>query len=210
MEMKKQCAALLIGIGCLIASEKSIAQSSLTIDASQNMTNFNFTNSGGERDMNYSPNFSGSYNLGYRYRTDFGLFGGARIGMRGAGASTIIDDANYSWDLQYLNANLDIGYEYELGKVSPYLMVSPYFGRLLSATQTLNHQDYNIINSGDLKQSDFGLFGSLGARFAASDLISVYAQLNYMMGLQNLETNESQTSNNTLMGISLGLSFSIK
>ena len=186
------------------------AQSSITIDASQNMTNFKFTNSDGERDKNYSPSYSGSYNVGYRYTTDFGLFAGVRLGMRRAGASTVIDDANYSWDLQYFNANIDLGYQYTLGKVSPYLAVSPYFGYLLRATQTLNHQDFNIINSGDLQKIDFGLFISPGVSFAANDYISIYTQFNYMLGLQNLETNEDQTSNNTLMGISLGLSINIK
>lgn len=210
MEIKKQFGALLIGIGCLVMSETAIAQSSITIDASQNMTNFKFTNSSGERDMNYSPSYSGSYTLGYRYTTEFGLFGGVRLGMRGAGASIVIDDANYSWDLQYFNANLDLGFQYELGKVSPFLVVSPYYGYLLRATQTLNHQDFNIINSGDIKQSDYGLFISPGVSFAANDFISVYTQFNYMLGLQNIETNESQTANNALMGLTLGLSFNIK
>jgi len=201
---------LISGILICVVSVSAEAQSSITIDASQNMTNFKFTNSDGERDESYIPNFSGSYSLGYRYSTDFGLFGGVKIGMRNAGASLIYDDANYSWDLQYFDSKLDIGYMYTFDRLSAYLAVSPYFGYMLRATQTLNHQDFDIINSGDLEKVDYGLFISPGVDFRINDLISVYSQFNYMLGLQNIETVDSQESKNTLIGLSLGLSFNIK
>jgi hypothetical protein len=201
---------IFLAFGSILLVFHISAQSSITIDASQNMTNFKFINSSGEQDMNYSPAYSGSYNIGYRYTTDFGLFGGVRLGMRGAGATTIIDEANYSWSLQYLNTQLDLGYQYELGSFSPYLMFSPYFGYLVRANQTLNHQNFDIRNSGDLETVDFGLFISPGVNFKANDVITVFSQFNYMLGLQNLETVENQRSYNTLMGLTLGVSFSIQ
>jgi hypothetical protein len=201
---------LISGILFCFVSVSAEAQSSITIDASQNMTNFKFTNSEGERDESYNANYSGSYSLGYRYNTDFGLFAGIKVGMRNAGASLIIDDANYSWDLQYFNTQLDIGYMYTFDRLSAYLAVSPYFGYMLRATQTLNHQDFDIINSGDLEKVDYGLFISPGVDFRINDLVSVYSQFNYMLGLQNIETIEAQESKNTLFGLTLGLSFNIK
>ncbi|MDX1652184.1 MAG: outer membrane beta-barrel protein [Brumimicrobium sp.] len=212
--MKKYKCKLITGIAtglmvCLI-SFNSEAQSSITIDASQNITNFKFTNSQGERDESYNPNYSGSYSLGYRFTTDFGLFGGIKVGMRNAGASLVYDDANYSWNLQYFDSRLDIGYMYSFDRFSPYLAVSPYFGYLLRATQTLNHQNFDIINSGDLERTDYGLFISPGVDFRVNDLVSVYSQFNYMLGLQNIETVENQESNNTLLGLTLGLAFTIK
>lgn len=185
-------------------------ESNITIEASQNMTNFKFIDSQGVRDESYKVNYSGSYNLGYRYQTDFGLFIGLKVGMRGAGASLIYDDVNYSWDLQYLNTNLDVGYMYNFDRLSAYLAVSPYFGYMLRATQTIDSKDYDIINSEDLQKTDYGLFISPGIDFKVNDLVSVYTQFNYMLGLQNIETVENQTSNNTLMGLSLGLSFMLK
>lgn len=201
---------LLSGILIFFVSVSAEAQSNITIDASQNITNFKFTNSEGERDESYTANYSGSYNLGYRYNTDFGLFAGIKVGMRSGGASLIYDDANYSWDLQYLNSQLDIGYMYTFDRLSAYLAVSPYFGYMLRATQTLNHQDFDIINGGDLEKVDYGLFLSPGVDFRINDLISVYSQFNYMFGLQNIETIDAQESKNTLMGLTLGLSFNIK
>lgn len=202
---------VLVSIAFIAFESVSLAQnSSITIDASQNMTNFKFTDSRGEVDDSYKPNFSGSYNLGYRYNTDFGLFAGIKLGMRNAGASLIYDDANYSWNLQYVDTKIDIGYMHSFDKFSAYLAVSPYFGYMLRATQTLNHQDYDIINSGDLEKVDYGLFISPGVNFQINDYVSVYSQFNYMIGLQNLETIEGQESKNTLMGLSLGLAFDIK
>lgn len=198
---------------CLVAlliATNAVSQSNVTIDASQNMTNFSFTNSQGERDESYNPNFSGSYSLGYQYKFDFGMFAGAKIGMRKAGASLIYDDANYSWDFQYFDARINLGYEYKFDRLSAYMAVSPYFGYMLRATQTLNHEDYDIINSGDLEKVDFGLFFSPGAKYRINDYVSMYGQFNYMLGLQNIETVEDQTSQNRLMGLTLGLAFDIK
>ena len=213
MNMKKKLVTLrIIGLGvvCFLISESLMAQSSITIDASQNMTNFEFTDSEGQRDESYKPMFSGSYTLGYRYTTDFGLFGGIKLGMRRAGGSMVYDNANYSWDLQYADARLNIGYAYEMGKISPYLMASPYGAYLLRATQTLNHQDFDIINSEELELIDYGVFISPGVNFQANDYVSVYGQFNYMLGLQNIETRKEKVTNNTLMGLTLGLSFNIK
>lgn len=201
---------LIIGLLACVFSISADAQSSITIDASQNMTNFKFTDSQGDRDESYNPAYSGSYSLGYRYSTDFGLFAGIKIGMRNAGASLIYDDANYSWNLQYADAKVDIGYMYTLDRLSIYLAASPYFGYMLRATQTLNHKNFDIIDSDDLKKVDYGLFISPGVDFRVNDFVSVYSQFNYMLGLQNMETIEGQESKNSLMGLTLGLAFNIK
>lgn len=208
--MKKIITNFIVFTGALLLTNAAYGQSSITIDASQNSTNFAFTNSLGERVEDYKPNYSGSYSLGYRYNFDFGMFAGIKVGMRNAGASLIIDDANYSWNLQYLDTRLNLGYQYDFDRLGAYLSVSPYFGYMLRATQTLNHEDYDIINSEDLERVDYGLFISPGAIYRVNDYVSVYGQFNYMMGLQNIETVEDQTSQNRLMGLTLGLAFNIK
>ena len=63
---------LLLTVTC--GSFMSFAQHNVTIEASQNITNFKFTNSAGESVDGYKPNYSGGYALGYRYRMDNGLF----------------------------------------------------------------------------------------------------------------------------------------
>lgn len=191
-------------------SVNSNAQSSITIDASQNMTNFIFEDSEGNQDENYNPAFSGAYSLGYRYTTDFGLFGGIKLGMRNAGASLVFNDTDHEWNLQYAETRLDIGYIYNFNRLGVFLTASPYLGYLLRASQTINNKRFDIIESEEIKTIDYGVFISPGVNYEVNDYISVYSQFSYMLGLENLETNDSQVSKNTLFGLSLGLAFNIK
>lgn len=85
-----------------------------------------------------------------------------------------------------------------------------YYGYLLKANQRLNNEDFDIRSSGTINTSDYGVFLSPGANFTANEFITIYLDFNYMLGLGNLETNDSQKSNNTLIGATLGLAFSIK
>lgn len=208
--MRKKITFSLVAFFALASFNFSSAQSSITIDASQNMTNFNFTDSEGNRDEDYNPAFSGSYTLGYRYTTDFGLFGGIKLGMRNAGASLVYNDTDHEWKFQYADVRLDIGYMYNFEKLGVFLTASPYLGYMLRASQTINNKNYDIIESEDLETIDYGVFIAPGVNYQINDYVSVYSQFNYMLGLQNVETREDQVSKNTLMGLTLGLAFTIK
>ena len=200
----------LLAIAASMTSVFTFGQSSITIDASQNITNFKFTNSEGEKDENYKANYSGGYSLGYRYSLENGMFFPVKLGMRSAGASYIYDDANYSWKMQYAEARLGVGYNYSFEKFAVHLSATGYFGYLLKANQRLNNEDFDIRDSGTINTSDYGVFISPGINYQANELINVYLDLNYMLGLANLETDESQESKNTLFGATLGLAFTIK
>ncbi|MBL4861404.1 MAG: PorT family protein, partial [Crocinitomicaceae bacterium] len=208
--MKSKIKLFLCAAGFLMLSNHVDAQSSITIDASQNITNFKFVNSAGEQDMNYSVNYSGGYSLGYRYTLENGMFFPVKIGMRTAGATYVYDDANYSWNLQYGEARLGLGYNYAFGKFGAHISATGYFGYLLKANQRLNNEDFDIRASDQINTIDYGVIVSPGVNFTASDYINIYLDLNYMMGLANLETDDTQTSNNTMYGANLGLAFTIK
>lgn len=186
------------------------SQSSITVEASQNITNFKFTNSLGEQVEGYSPNYSGGYALGYRYGLENGMFFPVKVGMRKGGATYIYDNSNYQWELQYFEARLGLGYNYSFGKFGAHISATGYYGMLLKANQRINNEDFDIRSSGDIAKGDYGVFISPGANFQVNDYISVYVDLNYMLGLGNLETDGTQTSNNKLMGGTLGLAFTIK
>jgi hypothetical protein len=210
--MKKNFVKLSAFLCLIFAASTSISQTqSVTIEASQNITNFSFTDSQGNKDENYMPSYSGSYALGYKYgMDDLGLFFTGKLGMRKGGATYVYDNMNYSWDLQYAEARLGVGYNYSFDKFGAHLSVQGYYGYLLKANQRLNNEDFDIRNSGSLNTNDFGLFISPGVNFTASDAISIYLDVNYMMGLANLETDQSQISKNSLIGASLGVAFTIK
>lgn len=209
--MKLKTSILFCCVFLLFMGINAQAQSALTIEASQNITNFAFTNSLGEKVDGYSAAYSGGYSIGYRYTLeDIGLFIPVKVGMRKAGATYIYDNSNYNWTLQYFEARLGVGYNYSFGKFGAHLSVMGYYGYLLKGIQTLNNEDFDIRSSGDINTNDFGIFFSPGANFQANDFINVYLDLNYMLGLANLETNENQTSKNRLFGGTLGLAFTIK
>lgn len=192
------------------SSSSSNSGSSLTIDASQNITNFSFKGSDGVVDKEYNPNYSGSFSVGYRNILPSGVILRGSLGMRNAGATLVVDDTNNTYNYQYAEAKIGAGYLYSLGKIGVYLTVSPYFGYLLKANQNLLNEDYDIINHESTERIDYGVFASPGVNFEMSEFISAYFELNVMRGLANLETVETQTSNNTLIGGSLGLAFTIK
>lgn len=195
---------------CLIMGFTSQAQSSLTIEGSQNITNFKFTNSLGEKVEGYGSSYSGGYALGYKYSLENGMYFPCKIGMRKAGATYIYDNANYLWSFNYFETRLGIGYNYSFGKFGAHISAMGYFGYLLKANQRLNNQDFDIRSTGDINKTDVGLFISPGANFTANEYISVYIDLNYMFGLGNLETDDTQKSNNRMFGATLGLAFTIK
>jgi len=186
------------------------AQSSVTVDVSQNITNFSFTNSLGEKVKDYNPKYSAGYAIGYRYSLDNGIYIPAKLGMRKAGATYVYDSMNYDWDFRYAEVRLGGGYNYELkNSLSVHGSIMGYMGFLLTAEQRINNEYFDIKESGQLSKSDFGIFISPGVSYALTDKMSLYLDINYMMGLKNLESDEGQKSKNRLFGASVGVAFSL-
>lgn len=206
---------LIIMSGLFILPINLTAQTGITIDASQQMTSFEFTSSTGEVDNSYSPIYSGAYNFGYTHFLDFGLYFNAAIGMRNAGATMTVDNTNLRWDFQYAQAKLGVGYMYKLGRINPYLGISGYYSKLLKANQQVNDPtreniNYDLMEAGMITEQDYGLLITPGVRIAASDYITVYTEFGYLMGMQNIEPGESnQEATNVGYSVTLGLSFTI-
>lgn len=195
----------------ILSSSSLMSQSNITIDASQVLSTFKFVDSNNNIDKSYSGNYSGAYNLGYRYISDGGFLLRTSIGMRKGGATMIYDGTNYNWTLQYASLNLGAGYLYNAGQLKPYLSVAGYFGYLLKANQMINNQDFDILQLNSIQEIDYGVIGSLGAQFEISNYFSAYTEFSYLMGLQNIETSTNgQKSSNIAYMLTLGLSFSIK
>jgi len=186
------------------------AQSSLTMEASQLYASFKFTDSqGSELNTEYSGIFTGAYGVGYRFITESGIMLRGGLGMRKAGATLVYDDINYSWNLQYADAKLGVGYMLKKDRISPYLSVSGYYAYLLRGYQTINNEDFNMKTAESLNEMDYGVFITPGVHITLSDAVSSFLELNYMMGLQNIEKDEGQDATNLAYGVTLGLSFTI-
>lgn len=198
-------------LGFLFVGTAVKAQSSLTIDASQNITNFSYENSLGEKNKDYKANYSGSFSVGYRNILSSNVIVRGSLGMRNAGATLVVNAINNTYNFQYFEAKIGAGYLYSLNdKLVVYLTAAPYFGYLLKAHQNLLNNDIDIINDESINKVDYGIYITPGVNFNMSEFISAYFELNVMRGLANLETDESQKSKNTLIGCTLGLAFTIK
>ncbi len=212
----------MISIMGLLGLQKPIsAQSSITIDASQVYSNFRFIDSLGVRDNSYSGAYSGAYSLGYRHTSAKGLLLSANIGMRKGGATMVIDNSNYEWSLQYMNLKIGAGYIYKLTKLGIYATISPYVACLLKANQRINNENFDIKKTKSIQNLDMGGVGTLGSQLSVSDYITVYGEVNYLMGLYNIEGSSrgntfawqkanGQQTYNRAFSATLGVSFTIK
>lgn len=191
-----------------ISSAAVFAQSALTFNASHNYTDFRFKGSDGvSQNKEYKGIFSPSYGIGYQYTFDFGLILRGGLGMRNTGAYLVYDDSKYSWNLKYADVNIGAGYKYKFDRISPYIMVSGYFGYMLDGTQILNNEIFSITQNQTMKRTDIGMIFSPGGEFSFTDNLSATLEFNYLMGLKNLETVDTQKTCNNSMGFSLGLIF---
>jgi len=192
----------------LFFSKPSNSQSSITFDAGQVFSTFNYTDTKGNRENDFSNNISGCFSLGYHYAQNNGLFFRSNIGMRKGGASIMDDGINVNWMLQYASANVGLGYMHDKWRLKPYFSVSPYYAYLLKGNQTIGPDNYDIKKNKSLKTTDLGLYFSPGFKMALSNYISFYTEFNYILGLQNLEES-AQKSFNRGFSINLGVAIAI-
>lgn len=197
---------------CAVAATGSLmAQSSITVDASQVYSTFQFTDSQGNKDKSYSGIYSGAYSIGFRHGGELGgLIIRGSVGMRKAGATMVYDDMNYTWDLQYADIKAGVGYMMLGERVQPYFTASPYYSFLLKGNQMINNENFDVLKSGSLKNSDYGVFLTPGVQISVAESISIYAELSYIMGLQNLETADNgQKAYNRAYALTIGASFNL-
>jgi hypothetical protein len=206
----KKLKSLIIVIVCAGLATPLNAQSGLTLEASQLFTSFKFSDSrGNDLSSDYSGIFTGAYNLGYRHVSPGGIMVSGGLGMHNAGSTLVYDAMNYMWDLKYAGGRLGVGYMLQTDRMSPYLNISGYYAYLLRGYQIINNQHFNITSMEVINTMDYGLYLSPGVQLRLSDAVSTYLEFNYLMGLANLERDESQEARNMAYGLTLGLSLSI-
>lgn len=184
-------------------------QSILTMEYGQNFTNFRFLDESQTLNSDMQPNFNSAINLGYTYALNEGVFFSSKLGVRQAGASYVFDDFNYRWDLHYAEIKLGVGYEYGLGPVSVHFSTQGYAGYLFKAEQQLHNVQRNMLDEGTIAEWDFGVFFSPGVAYPISEKVKLNFDLNYMLGLYNIEMDEDQQTKNSLIGANIGLMFNL-
>lgn len=194
---------------CIINLHTIKAQSFATLDVSQVFSTFKFVDSNNKIDKSYSSNITNAYNLGYLYSHQKGILIGINIGLRKAGASKEITGVHFSWNLQYVEAKLGVGYMLNKWRLKPYILLSPYYSSLLKATETIGEQSYDIKQDKALAKYDFGVMASGGVHLKLSDFVSLYSCYNQIVGTKNIEGTNNQKLYNHGFSISLGIALTI-
>lgn len=185
------------------------AQSNLNFEATQVFSTFKFSSNILDQDKTYSHSISGAYNIGYLYNDTSGVFVRGGLGMRKAGATSVYNNLNYTWEMQYCDAKVGIGYQTSKWRLNPYGALSFYYAYLLSGNQNMGQYNYDIVATKSMMPTDFGLFIGLGLKTALSDYISIYSEYNYILGLHNIETTAGQNLYNRGFSINFGMSVNI-
>ncbi len=209
---------LVLALALMMSSTLLNAQvSGITIDASQQFSSFSYQNSEGMGGYSflgsedYQGIYSGGYNFGYRFVGLNNIVFRGSLGMRKAGAKLVYNDEVYTWSFQYIELRAAAGYKYDLDKLGIYMTAGPYVAYLLNGIQTLNDADYDLMENDEVNALDYGIIASPGVQYDVSDFINLYAEANYLFGLQNLEKgNAEQKSHNVGLAITLGVMFIIK
>ena len=188
-------------------------QSHLYLDAAQIFSTFKFSSDNSQNNSapgsGYSTIPSTAFGIGYEYADSNGLLILAGLGARKSGSTLVYNKTSYTWNLQYLDLRAGIGYQYNKWRIRPYAIISPFYATLLNARQTIGLNYYDIKSSNAIKNNDFGLFLSAGFNIPLTRLISIYLDYNYILGLRNIETTESQYLYNRGSAFKLGLLFNI-
>src|SRR6478735_2215924 len=97
------------------------AQNLVTFDASQGSSSFIFTNSSGEKNLDFQGIGRGAYSVGFRHESSKGQFYRVNIGARKAGAKYLNDHMQTTWQLNYFDLKAGAGYEIGKWKLRPYV-----------------------------------------------------------------------------------------
>lgn len=205
----KSIVVKILSILILLASLKiSKAQSTFIVEVGTICTSFKFYDSlGNDLKSEYYGKLNNTFIVGYNHIFSESVLLGLKLGVRGAGANYIEDVYNYSWDLKYVDVRLNVGYILNIGKVDPFIDISGYYSYLVEGIQILNNQHYNIIKLSLLNRTDYGAIFASGVKFDFTDYLSGKLELNYLLGLKNIENNENQKAKNYAYGINFGLLF---
>jgi hypothetical protein len=209
--MKRHYSKALLLFFTLIFVRHSDAQKnkSMNFDVGQMYSKFSFKDDLGTKEKDLSYIVGGSYSLGYQAEISKGVFVRGGLGMRKAGATMLLDGMDITWNLQYLTANVGIGYAYNIKRFNPYVCIAPYAGYLLNGNQKIGTYSTDIKKEKSMKTSDFGICFSGGLKVTLSDYLAVYTEGKYMFGLQNIETTAGQKLYNRGFSINLGVAVSI-
>lgn len=201
---------ILVISAMILVSVSVMAQENMFgISFFQNYSTFRFIDSEGEKnDMDFI--IKSGYGLSYRKTFDGPLFVEGIVSYNNKGAASSIDLTRLDWSFHYVNADLNLGWKFIMGKIKPQVGAGIYYGRLFKADQNIGSFHYDLMEMNTINKNDSGvnIFG--GLEYDYSDSGSVLFRISESIGLMQLEKEDTnQKMSNRTFSVQLGLLFNI-
>jgi len=196
------------------------------IELGKLISNFDYTNSDGEKLDNLqgttSNHFGVSFNMPIR-RTKFYFLSGLAYNKYGASGSDIAVGNYYQWDVNYVSLSVGGGYEFfKLNTFLNYQNVNTFQGFtfyvqasgaiefLVQGTQIINNATYNLIGVEQFDKPFVFAYGGIGVRYYATKTLSAYFQYTGGMSFSVFKSKEDdETLNYITHTFSLGVGISL-
>jgi hypothetical protein len=175
----------------------------------QNYSTFRYIDSEGTKSkLNYAIKFG--YGLSFQKSLEEKIFLEGLILYNNTGAASSLGLDQLAWSFHYINADLNVGYEFNFWILHPQIGAGFYYGRLFKADQNVGSIHYDLMDLNDINKNDFGfnMFGRVEYKYSENG--SLFLRINESMGLVQLEKGDSgQKMFNRTFSIQLGLLFPI-
>lgn len=207
----KHLKSTLITITLLISFQSNAQQ--IFTEIGRVTTQYKYTNSNGESDLDLFPTNDFSYAAGYRMTLSerFYLNGAAVFNRYGATASDEVYKNNFSWQTSYVGiaASLD-GEFFKRRGYSGFarLSVEPQF--MMSGTQTINGEIFSLKGVEQFDTPFTFLRGGFGFNWCSNSKIALSVKYMYGLGYPLSRGEDGEKLNLATNNISIGVMWSIK
>ena len=201
---------ILVISAMILVSVSVLAQENMFgISFFQNYSTFRFIDSEGEmNDMDFI--IKSGYGLSYRKTFNRPLFVEGIVSYNNKGAASSIDLTRLDWSFHYVNADLNLGLKFIIGRIKPQVGAGIYYGRLFKADQIIGTLHYDLMEMNTIRKNDSGVNVFGGMEYEYSDSGSVLFRISESIGLLQLEKEtSSQELFNRTFSVQLGLLFNI-
>jgi len=196
-------------LSTLLLALNSFAQDYLSVSLYKSYSNFNFTNSQGEKDKSINAVWNNSCAINYQQIINTHFFVRGELGIKAMGAYSVLNTSKITWNLNYMDINWGGGYILLIKKIQAYAGASFYGSYLLSANQTIGANYYDIKKDNSIKKNDYGINAFIGAIYPISNTSSFFIECAKSIGLTQLDEGSNQKLYNKAMFFKLGLMFKL-
>lgn len=202
---------LLIGIITLFSSGLNAqSKSDVRIHFSENVSWFRFKTTDGTLDRTLDSKVNFGFGMNYDFIVGPGVYLRPELSFQNLGAIAQNYGEVLNWELNYMHLGFGTGYAYEKYKFQPYVGMMMYFGYMMKGYQTIGTSYLNLKEKKFIDAFDFGASLNYGLNFQFSDQVGTFIEFRNLFGLNQLETNIQDDTDQRLYNRNFSVHFGLK